>query len=145
MERIAEDFALIKNSNFVNSEGSQAKYHGSSDVKGIKAGDGRMYLMDLIRLSPRDANFPDQVSHETCVLRSELIGQFIHKKSLEDKNKTEGEARYTMAFDPSLLTGFESQNEDKEKSLGLLKEAAEFLKSQVLDQMVVQIGMNRPD
>jgi len=33
-----------------------------------------MYLMDLLRLSPRDANYPDPICHDTCVLRSELIG-----------------------------------------------------------------------
>lgn len=49
-----------------------------------------MYLMDLLRLSPWDLNFPDPLIHETCVLRAELIGSFIHKKSLEDKETPEG-------------------------------------------------------
>ena len=74
MEKIAEDFSLKKNSIFYDKEGKEVKYHGSIDVKGIKAGDGRYYLMDLLRLSPRDLNFSDPVVHETCVLRTELIG-----------------------------------------------------------------------
>jgi protein TIF31 len=74
MAKVVEDFAIKKDSQFLNKSGESTLYHGSADVKGIKAGDGRMYVMDLLRLSPRDANFPDPIKHDTCVLRSELIG-----------------------------------------------------------------------
>ena len=32
-------------------------FNGSPEVKGITAGDGRKYVMDLMRLTPRDANY----------------------------------------------------------------------------------------
>lgn len=48
MEKIAQSFGLKRNSKFVDSEGKEVNYHGCSEVKGIKAGDGRMYLMDLM-------------------------------------------------------------------------------------------------
>lgn len=73
MSKIAEDFFIKKDCKFIDKNGNEVTYHGSADVKGIKAGDGRMYLMDLLRLSPRDANFPDPILHDTCVLRSELL------------------------------------------------------------------------
>lgn len=52
-------------------------------MKGIKAGDGRRYIMDLMRLSPRDANFPDSKSHECCVLRPELIKSFYYFQNVQ--------------------------------------------------------------
>ena len=79
MGKIAEDFSIKKDCVFTDSNGNSFSYNGSADVKGIKAGDGRFYLMDLLRLSPRDTNFPDPIKHETCVIRSELIGQFIQR------------------------------------------------------------------
>jgi len=46
-------------------------------VKGIKAGDGREYLMDLMRLSPRDANYEDYIDYECCTLRPELVRNYL--------------------------------------------------------------------
>lgn len=60
MEQIANVFTLYKNSIFFNEKNEQIKYHGCSEVKGIKVGDGRMYLMDLMRLSPRDIYYSDK-------------------------------------------------------------------------------------
>ena len=31
------------------------------EVKGILGSDKRMYLLDLLRLSPRDLNYPDEI------------------------------------------------------------------------------------
>lgn len=33
--------------------------------------------MDLMRLSPRDANFEDPSKHECCVLRPELVKSYM--------------------------------------------------------------------
>lgn len=33
---------------------------GSIECKGIRGTDRRRYLLDLIRLTPRDSNFPDE-------------------------------------------------------------------------------------
>jgi len=46
---------------------------GGIEVKGILGSDKRMYLLDLLRLSPRDLNYGDDELHQCCVLRTELI------------------------------------------------------------------------
>lgn len=39
------------------------------EVKGIRGTDRRKYMLDLMRLSVRDMNYPDPKEHSTCVLR----------------------------------------------------------------------------
>lgn len=39
--------------------------------------------MDLMRLSPRDTNFPDDKEHECCVIRNELINSYVFYNSIE--------------------------------------------------------------
>ena len=45
---------------------------GSTEVKGIRGTDKRKYLLDLIGLTPRDANFLGE-ENSSCRLRPELI------------------------------------------------------------------------
>lgn len=74
---ICDKFNLSTNNKFKDEQGNEYTFHGSPEVKGIKAGDGRNYLMDLMRLSPRDVNYPDSKKHECCVLRPELVKSFL--------------------------------------------------------------------
>ena len=59
MKKICDKFHITLDNEFKDEKGEIWKFHGSPEVKGIKAGDGRKYIMDLMRLSPRDANYPD--------------------------------------------------------------------------------------
>ena len=52
------------------------------DTKGLIGSDGRNYLLDVIRTTPRDANFPDPATHSTALLRSELIHSFVRTKGI---------------------------------------------------------------
>ena len=60
---------------------------GSSEVKGIRGTDKRLYIIDLLRLSPRDLNYPDK-EDSACVLRLELIDRFINFTCLKKVTKT---------------------------------------------------------
>jgi len=75
-DELCEYFRLTKDNVYKDQTGALITLHGSPEVKGIRAGDGRKYVMDLMRLSPRDANFEDKTAHECCVLRPELIKNF---------------------------------------------------------------------
>jgi len=75
-DELCDYFSLTKDNVYKDQTGALITLHGSPEVKGIKAGDGRKYVMDLMRLSPRDANFEDKTRHECCVLRPELIKTF---------------------------------------------------------------------
>jgi hypothetical protein len=59
MENVCKKFGISLDRKFKDMEGKEYTFHGSPEVKGIRAGDGRKYVMDLMRLSPRDANYPD--------------------------------------------------------------------------------------
>jgi protein TIF31 len=79
MARICNALWLTKDNKFQFKDKDttkEVKLHGSSEVKGILAGDGRYYVMDLLRISPRDVNFKDQVEHQSCVFRPELIKNY---------------------------------------------------------------------
>ena len=54
----------------------------SVDVKGIKAGDGRKYILDLFRMSPRDLNWEGQ-EFDALVFRPKLVESFIYQQKLD--------------------------------------------------------------
>ena len=87
MGEICEKFNLTIENEFRDGENNKYVFNGSPEVKGIKAGDGRKYIMDLMRLSPRDANYPDVVKHECCVLRPELVKSFFFYQNIEEVYK----------------------------------------------------------
>jgi len=55
----------------------------STEVKGILGTDNRKYLIDLLRLSPRDLNFSDPKKYSTCLLRHELLATYSVYRNLE--------------------------------------------------------------
>ena len=100
MEKLVDYFHLTKNNKYVDEEGKEFQLHGSPEVKGIKAGDNRKYVMDLLRLSPRDTNYTDTIKHESCLLRPELIINFLFFANFEenmikqkDEEKTNEESK----------------------------------------------------
>lgn len=50
---------------------------GSPEIKGVRGTDKRKYVIDLMRIHPRDANFPDKDKESACLVREELIKRFI--------------------------------------------------------------------
>lgn len=65
---------------------------GPSDCKGIAGSDGRFYVLDLVRTTPRDANFVDV---PTAILRPELLKFYTRYKmaeAIKEKSKNKGAA-----------------------------------------------------
>lgn len=130
MQKICDSLWLTTDNRFVAEgadEGGATVIHGSPDVKGIVAGDGRTYVMDLMRLSPRDVNFRHQEDHQSCVLRPELIKNYqvfqswkklYEKRRKDQKQKEEGQPKEgkieedTQAEDAE-KEGKKEQNGDK--------------------------------
>jgi protein TIF31 len=74
--------------------GDKAVLALGADCKGFLGSDDRRYLLDLVRTTPRDVNFPDPVAHSTCVLRRELVTVYCRAKTVEfllAKNKEKRE------------------------------------------------------
>lgn len=77
MKKLCEFFQLKTDSIFYfEEEKKEVIVNGSPEIKGVKGGDCRSYIMDYVKLSPRDANFPDPILHESCTLRPELIRNY---------------------------------------------------------------------
>lgn len=53
---------------------------GSPEIKGVRGTDRRKYLIDMMRVLPRDTNYPDPVKHAACVVRWEAVKLFNLKK-----------------------------------------------------------------
>ena len=80
MDKIS-DIMNIKPSKVKDHEGKEYEMSGSPEVKGIKGTDSRKYLLDLIRMVPRDANFNETRDHDR-LLRRELLMIKQRKKNL---------------------------------------------------------------
>lgn len=72
----------IKTSIIKDEKDAQFELAGSTDCKGIWGTDRWKYLLDLIRLTPRDANYPSE-EYQTRVVRRELMLIYQRAKSLE--------------------------------------------------------------
>ena len=57
-------------------------YLASPEIKGIRGSDQKKFLLDLMRLSPRDANWvSNDLEYLCCVIRPELISHYITYKN----------------------------------------------------------------
>jgi len=66
-----------------DKQGKQWSLASSFESKGIVGSDGRNYILDLLRVQPRDANYPDPVRHSTSLLRPELVTLYCRKLAVD--------------------------------------------------------------
>ncbi|CAN0877840.1 Clustered mitochondria protein [Linum grandiflorum] len=84
----------LKEHSVLDGSGNSFKLAAPVECKGIVGSDDRHYLLDLMRVTPRDANYTGPGSR-FCILRPELISAFSQAEALEKskaKTKTEPEA-----------------------------------------------------
>nr|XP_011462553.1 PREDICTED: clustered mitochondria protein [Fragaria vesca subsp. vesca] len=80
-----------------DGSGNVFKLAAPVECKGIVGSDDRHYLLDLMRVTPRDANFTGSGSR-FCILRPELITsycQVLDAEKSKSKSICEGEAQVT--------------------------------------------------
>ncbi|XP_051144780.1 clustered mitochondria protein-like isoform X2 [Andrographis paniculata] len=75
----------IKEHSVLDGSGNVFKLAAPVECKGIVGSDDRHYLLDLMRVTPRDANYTGPGSR-FCILRPELITAFIHAEAAEKSN-----------------------------------------------------------
>ncbi|XP_077210396.1 clustered mitochondria protein-like isoform X2 [Tasmannia lanceolata] len=83
----------LKEHMVLDGSGNVVKLAAPVECKGIIGSDDRHYLLDLMRVTPRDANYRGPGSR-FCVLRPELVASFCQAGAVERSNsisKTEGE------------------------------------------------------
>ncbi|KAE8038191.1 hypothetical protein FH972_010723 [Carpinus fangiana] len=85
----------LKEHTVLDGSGNAFKLAAPVECKGIVGSDDRHYLLDLMRVTPRDANFTGPGSR-FCILRPELITAFCQAQAAErSKYKSEGDAQAT--------------------------------------------------
>ncbi|KAK3223963.1 hypothetical protein Dsin_010988 [Dipteronia sinensis] len=87
----------LKEHTVLDESGNVFKLAAPVECKGIVGSDDRHYLLDLMRVTPRDANYTGAGSR-FCILRPELITAFCQSEAAEKSKsepKEEGEAQVT--------------------------------------------------
>ncbi|KAL5762727.1 hypothetical protein ACOSP7_018991 [Xanthoceras sorbifolium] len=85
----------LKEHTVLDGSGNVFKLAAPVECKGIVGSDDRHYLLDLMRVTPRDANYTGPGSR-FCILRPELITAFCQSEAaekLKSNPKEEGEAQ----------------------------------------------------
>ncbi|KAL0374290.1 UNVERIFIED_CONTAM: Clustered mitochondria protein [Sesamum radiatum] len=72
----------LKEHTVLDGSGNVFKLAAPVECKGILGSDDRHYLLDLMRVTPRDANYTGGGSR-FCILRPELITAFCHAEAAE--------------------------------------------------------------
>ncbi|EEF49189.1 clustered mitochondria protein [Ricinus communis] len=99
----------LKEHTVVDGSGNAFKLAAPVECKGIVGSDDRHYLLDLMRVTPRDANYSG-LGSRFCILRPELIAAFCQAEAAKNSKtlpKSEGEAHATP--DSSEVAGIEEQ------------------------------------
>ncbi|CAL4885019.1 unnamed protein product [Urochloa decumbens] len=70
----------------LDGSGNPVKLAATVECKGIVGSDDRHYILDLMRVTPRDSNYIGQ-EHRFCVLRPELVASFVEAESTKQSTK----------------------------------------------------------
>ncbi|KAL6633659.1 hypothetical protein ACP70R_026330 [Stipagrostis hirtigluma subsp. patula] len=70
----------------LDGSGNPVKLAATVECKGIVGSDDRHYILDLMRVTPRDSNYIGQ-EHRFCVLRPELVASFVEVESTKQSSK----------------------------------------------------------
>lgn len=95
----------IKEHTVLDGSGDVFKLAAPVECKGIVGSDDRHYLLDLMRVTPRDANYTGAGSR-FCILRPELIAAYCQAKETEQsKSKVKLEDSSTVSESPEVKDG----------------------------------------
>ncbi|KAK4481775.1 hypothetical protein RD792_012686 [Penstemon davidsonii] len=109
----------LKEHAVLDGSGNVVKLAAPIECKGIFGSDGRHYLLDLMRATPRDANYYGPGSR-FCILRPELITRFLHDAENGGKADSEESANTEIFFNPNVFTEFKLAGSQESVLLGLL-------------------------
>lgn len=103
----------LKPHNVLSKKGEEVTLASHANIKGIRGTDGRKYVLDLVRVTPRDFNYSDD-AHLTAILRPELLESFV-------KNERD---RFLLKHLEERRAELEKHKDDKEASKELLDDKA---------------------
>ncbi|XP_075474123.1 clustered mitochondria protein isoform X1 [Primulina tabacum] len=105
----------LKENTVLDGSGKVFKLAAPVECKGIVGSDDRHYLLDLMRVTPRDANYMGPGSR-FCILRPELITAFCHAEVAENSECGVECEETTVASEESSISNAEEVNKAKESA-----------------------------
>ncbi|KAF5752678.1 hypothetical protein HS088_TW01G00594 [Tripterygium wilfordii] len=101
----------LKEHTVLDGSGSVHKLAAPVESKGIVGSDDRHYLLDLMRVTPRDANYTGP-GFRCCILRPELVTAFCQAEAEKiSKRTSEAEGASVVASDSSKVAGVDEEVE----------------------------------
>ena len=107
----------------LDKENKEHLLPGPYDIKGLRGIDNRNYILDCNRIYPRDLNFADD-KYSGCLLRAELISQYIQHQSIIYSTKKYEEAKKMQKDTP--LSEEDRKKQDDMITAKLEKDMKEF-------------------
>lgn len=152
----------------VDKEGKEVLLATNVESKGIIGSDGRSYILDLLRITPRDANYADFSKWPTALLRQELVSMYCKKLAYEhliaeqkkkkeekDSKKKEEESKdklqeevgpyhaflTSLRYNPDSFTNARLGGESKSRTEdeNSIKSMSSFLKSEVIPGFIADV------
>eukprot|EP01127_Copromyxa_protea_P005232 TRINITY_DN1513_c2_g1_i1.p1 TRINITY_DN1513_c2_g1~~TRINITY_DN1513_c2_g1_i1.p1 ORF type:complete len:1243 (-),score=410.37 TRINITY_DN1513_c2_g1_i1:1503-5231(-) len=120
----------LKPHKVLNKQGEEVTLASHANIKGIRGTDGRKYVLDLVRATPRDYNFADD-AHLTAILRPELVESYV-------KNERD---TFLLKHLEEKRAEFEAANKDKEEGA----EPKEFLDEKAKEELNAKVEAIRVD
>ncbi|CAI0428035.1 unnamed protein product [Linum tenue] len=114
----------LKEHSVLDGSGNSFKLAAPVECKGIVGSDNRHYLLDLMRVTPRDANYTGPGSR-FCILRPELIAAFCQAEAL-------GKSKVNPKSDSDAST---TQDSSEVASIGDEQKSVAPVDSQVADKV----------
>jgi len=111
--RKASNMLHIADRTLTDDETKQFTLCAPLDIKGIVGTDGRHYVLDLVRMTPRDANYPEKKDYSK-ILRPELIAKYCAYL----KQKTEIENEIKKQEEQEKEKDKETEKKEEEKKEG---------------------------
>ncbi|KAK1426603.1 hypothetical protein QVD17_15279 [Tagetes erecta] len=96
----------VKEHKVLDGSGNVFQIAAPVECKGIVGSDDRHYLLDLMRVTPRDANYTGPNS-KFCILRPELISAFCQAEAAKNSKSKREPQEASTSSDPSKVDNVE--------------------------------------
>ncbi|XP_044489464.1 clustered mitochondria protein-like isoform X2 [Mangifera indica] len=113
----------LKEHTVLDGSGNVFKLAAPVECKGIVGSDDRHYLLDLMRVTPRDANCSGPGSR-FCILRPELITAFCQAEAGKSKSMAKSEVKADGTSDSIEVADAEEPDKIKEEKNETVQECA---------------------
>jgi protein TIF31 len=136
MQQVCDKLS-IKEHQVLDKEGVEHTISCPAECKGIVGSDGRYYVLDLVRTTPRDVNF---LENPTAIVRPELLKAYARHRFAQTANEEQEIPVYTYnpdVFSTHTLAGTEeSIKQDQEQ----VQEIGKFLKGTTVHSFITQVS-----